>query len=82
MAPTLNAFGNEKKFIPSISDDPEEMFKKMTGTQNKDCSIVVVLRNTGISYAMEDRLWAKYKLGELFKANDSETQAPSVRNPF
>lgn len=113
MAPTLNAFGNEKNIIPSVSGDPEEMFKKitgkhkivfdatqphelypfawprvflltneMTGTQNKDCSVVVVLRHTGIGYAMEDRLWAKYKLGELFKANDPETQAPSLRNPF
>ena len=113
MAPALNAFGIEKNFIPSVSSDPEEMFKKitgkhkivfdatqphelypfawprvflltneMTGTQSKDCSVVVVLRHAGIGYAMEDRLWAKYKLGELFKANDPETQAPSLRNPF
>ena len=28
------------------------------------------------------RLWAKYKLGELFQANDPETKQPATRNPF
>lgn len=55
---------------------------EMTGTAGKDCSVVVVLRHSAIGYAMEDRLWAKYKLGDLFKANDPETNQPSVRNPF
>jgi intracellular sulfur oxidation DsrE/DsrF family protein len=58
------------------------MTNEMTGTQSKDCSVVVVLRHTAIGYAMEDRLWAKYNLGEIFKANDPETGKPSLRNPF
>ena len=113
MAPTLNAFGGESQFIPSVSGDPEEMFKKingkhrvvfdatqphelfpfawprvflmtneMTGTMGKECSVVVVLRHSAIGYAMEDRLWEKYKLGEVFKANDPETGKPATRNPF
>jgi intracellular sulfur oxidation DsrE/DsrF family protein len=41
-----------------------------------------VLRHSSIGYAMEDRLWAKYKLGELFQANDPETKLPATRNPF
>ena len=53
-----------------------------TGTAEKDCSVVVVLRHTAIGYAMEDRLWSKYKFGEVFKANDPKTQRPSTRNPF
>lgn len=53
-----------------------------TGTAEKDCNAVVVLRHTGIGYAMENRLWEKYKFGELFKAEDPKTQKPSVRNPF
>ena len=53
-----------------------------TGTAEKDCSVVVVLRHTAIGYAMEDRLWSKYKFGEVFKANDPKTQKPSTRNPF
>ena len=54
----------------------------MTGTAAKDSSVVVVLRHSAIGYAMEDRLWAKYNLGEVFKANDPETGKPSMRNPF
>jgi hypothetical protein len=53
-----------------------------TGTANKDCSVMVVLRHSSIGYAMEDRLWAKYGLGKMFGANDPETKEPAVRNPF
>ncbi|HYG18335.1 MAG TPA: hypothetical protein VD816_05370 [Ohtaekwangia sp.] len=53
-----------------------------TGTPEKECSVVVVLRHDAIGYAFEDRLWAKYKLGEVFKANDPATNAPATRNPF
>jgi intracellular sulfur oxidation DsrE/DsrF family protein len=53
-----------------------------TGTPEKDCSVVVVFRHLGIPYAMEDRLWAKYNFGEVFKANDPKTNKPSTRNPF
>lgn len=113
IAPTLNSFAGETKFVPSSDGDPEEMFKKITGkhrivfdsphpheifpfawprvflmtneatgTKSTDCSVVVVLRHASIGYAMEDRLWAKYKLGEMFQANDPETSKPSLRNPF
>lgn len=53
-----------------------------TGTGPKDCSVVVVLRHSAIGYAMEDKLWEKYKFGELFKANDPKTAKASTRNPF
>ena len=53
-----------------------------TGTPEKDCSVVVVLRHTAIPYAMEDRLWSKYNFGEVFEANDPKTKKPSARNPF
>ncbi len=53
-----------------------------TGTQEKDCSVVVVLRHDAIPYAMEDNLWAKYKFGEMFKADDPATKTPAERNPF
>src|SRR3569833_474294 len=32
-----------------------------TGTPEKDCSVVVILRHSGIPYAMNYDLWAKYK---------------------
>lgn len=53
-----------------------------TGTSEKDCSVVVILRHTAIPYAMEDRLWAKYNFGEVFKAMDPKTGKPATRNPF
>lgn len=73
--------------------EPHEMFpfawpkvflltNAATGTPEKDCNAVVVLRHNAIPYAMEDRLWAKYKLGEVFKINDFKTNAASLRNPF
>jgi intracellular sulfur oxidation DsrE/DsrF family protein len=54
----------------------------MTGSPEKDCGVVVVLRHFGIPYAFEDRIWAKYKLGDFFGAKDPKTDLASVRNPF
>jgi len=53
-----------------------------TGTAEKDCTAVVVFRHTAIPFVMEDRLWAKYNFGEVFKINDPKTNKPSIRNPF
>jgi intracellular sulfur oxidation DsrE/DsrF family protein len=113
LAPAMQAIGSDHLPVHSVSEDPEEMFKKITGkhrivfdsphpheiypfawprvflltneatgTKDKDCSVVVVLRHSSIGYAMEDRLWAKYELGKLFEANDPETKMPATRNPF
>jgi intracellular sulfur oxidation DsrE/DsrF family protein len=66
------------------------MTNEATGTMAKDQGIVVVLRHSAIAYAFEDRLWAKYNFGEVFKAGeigpafkaaDNKT-AVSKRNPF
>jgi intracellular sulfur oxidation DsrE/DsrF family protein len=53
-----------------------------TGTPEKECGIVVVLRHNAIGYAFEDRLWEKYKFGDMFGANDPATKASALRNPF
>ena len=53
-----------------------------TGSSEKDCGVVVVLRHSAIGYAFESRLWEKYKLGEVFEAEDPKTKKPSTRNPF
>ena len=47
-----------------------------------DVGVVVVLRHAAIPIAFEDSVWAKYKLGEVFKINDPATKTASVRNPF
>ena len=54
----------------------------VTGAPESDCGVMVILRHTGIPYAMEDRLWEQYKFGEFFKAEDPATKAPALRNPF
>ena len=58
------------------------MTNKAVGVTEGDCSAVVVLRHESIPFAMEDRLWAKYKFGEVFKINDGSTKAPATRNMF
>ena len=58
------------------------MTNAATGTQEKDCSVLVVLRHASIGYAFEDWVWEKYKFGEVFKAEDPATKEPAKRNPF
>jgi len=53
-----------------------------TGSPEKDCSVVVVLRHSAIGYAFEDKMWAKYNFGKVFEAPDPDTKEPSMRNPF
>ena len=53
-----------------------------TGSPDNDLTAMVVLRHNGIPIAMEDKLWEKYKFGEVFKAEDPATKSPAVRNPF
>ncbi len=66
------------------------MTNEATGTTAKDQSVVVVLRHDAIGYAFEDRLWAKYNFGQVFKAADvgpsfkaaDYKTATASRNPF
>lgn len=53
-----------------------------TGTPEKESTVVTVWRHSAIPFAMEDRLWAKYKFGELFNIKDDTTGAPALRNRF
>jgi hypothetical protein len=41
---------------------------------------VMVLRHFAMPFALNDAMWAKYKIGEGIKATDMATKAPSVRN--
>jgi hypothetical protein len=43
---------------------------------------VIVLRHTPMVIALNNAMWAKYKIGESFKIIDPETKAPAVKNPF
>jgi intracellular sulfur oxidation DsrE/DsrF family protein len=53
-----------------------------TGTPDDQLTAVVVLRHAAIPLAMNDALWEKYKLGELYKITDHVTNAPALKNPF
>ncbi|HYC85789.1 MAG TPA: Tat (twin-arginine translocation) pathway signal sequence containing protein [Chryseosolibacter sp.] len=53
-----------------------------TGSPDSDLTAMVVLRHNAIPLAMEDRLWEKYKFGEMFKITDMTTNAPALRNPY
>ena len=50
------------------------------GTKDGENSAVLVLRHSAIPIAMQDALWVKYKLGEVFSIKDGD--APSTRNLF
>ena len=58
------------------------MTNKQTGSDEKECTAMVILRHDAIPYAMNSDLWKKYNFGDVFKAEDPATKAASVRNPF
>lgn len=45
------------------------------------CS-VLVLRHNALPIALENAIWAKYRIGESFKIIDPETKAPAIKNPY
>src|SRR5690349_5358776 len=47
-----------------------------------DLGVVIVLRHNALPLAFNDSAWARYKLGEVFKIEDPDTNAPALRNPF
>ena len=53
-----------------------------TGTPEADSSVVVILRHEAIPYALNNDVWGKYKLGEMFKINDEKIKSGAVANPF
>jgi intracellular sulfur oxidation DsrE/DsrF family protein len=58
------------------------MTNAATGSPDKDCTEVVVLRHNAFAFALQDSMWAKYKFGEMFKVNDPQTKTFALRNPF
>ena len=50
------------------------------GTKDTDNSAVIVMRHSAIPMAMQDALWAKYHLGEVFNIKNGD--APATANGF
>ena len=54
-----------------------------TGSTEKDCGVVVVLRHDAIPYAMDTKLWEKYNFGEVFHVPDpANASEKAKKNPF
>ena len=58
------------------------MTNMATGTPEKENNVVVVLRHDGIPFAFEDKLWAKYNFGEMFKVKEPMGENAATRNHF
>lgn len=53
-----------------------------SGIPADDMQAVLGLHGSAPILGMKDELWAKYKLGEMFRANDPKTREPAVRNAW
>lgn len=53
-----------------------------TGTPDADLNVVIVLRSAAIGMSLNDKMWQKYKLGEIYKIDDPLTKAPAIINLF
>ncbi len=49
---------------------------------SNDVTAFVVARYTGIGLVLDDSVWQKYRLGELWNEVDPVTKAPALRNRF
>lgn len=52
------------------------------GVPESDVGVALVLRHNAIPIALDDSVWEKYKLGELFNITDPDTGNPALRNPY
>src|SRR5687768_12148070 len=90
--PSLDAwFGKIKGKHRMVFDTPEPnsgmaaiwprvYLNTMQASYPGPATAVVVLRHGGIPLGMNDALWAKYNLGEMFAVKDGD--APAKRNPY
>ncbi len=53
-----------------------------SGTADADMTAMVVLRHNAMPFALEDSVWAKYKLGEVFQIKDNNTGEFALRNTY
>lgn len=53
-----------------------------TGSKDEDITAMTVLRHSATCFALNDEIWAKYKLGEMYGIKDNATGKSTLRNPF
>lgn len=59
---------------------PRVYLDTMQATYPGEATAMVILRHWGIPLGMNDALWAKYPLGEMFEIKDGD--APAKKNPY
>jgi intracellular sulfur oxidation DsrE/DsrF family protein len=59
-----------------------DTLKEALKVTDADVTPVIVLRHFAMPLAMNDRIWAKYKIGELINVKDPKTNAFATRNIF
>lgn len=59
---------------------PRVYLDTMKKTYGGDATAVVILRHGGIPLGMNDALWSKYSLGQMFNINDGS--APATKNIY
>ncbi len=52
-----------------------------TGSPDSDITAMTVLRHSAIPFALEDRIWEEYPIGEVFGIQDKSTKMAGKRNP-
>lgn len=50
--------------------------------RESDVKVLFGAHGDGLGFVLSDRLWNRFRLGELFKINDPSTNAPALRNVF
>src|SRR6058998_1203625 len=73
----LNKITGKHKMVFDVPE-PNDAY----GTTDAQNTVVIVLRHSGIPFAMESAMWAKYKFGEAFKITDPATKGPAIRHPL
>jgi intracellular sulfur oxidation DsrE/DsrF family protein len=59
---------------------PRVYLDTMKANYPGEATAVIILRHAGIPLAMNDALWAKYNLGEMFAIKSGD--APATKNPY
>lgn len=89
----LNRIGGKHKMIFDVPEPNDgfafawaRVFLDTTNenyaTTDADNTVVIVLRHSGIPFAIQSPMWAKYKFGAAYKITDPATKAPAVRHPL
>jgi hypothetical protein len=59
-----------------------DTYNKAFGVKDADIDAVLTFYGATTFYALNDAVWAKYKLGEFLETNDPATGKPATSNPW